>query len=88
MRRRRVFIAFRHLVHSRREETAYLTLNGGHVFIAFRHLVHSRPHDKIASRERQTRNCLHCLSAFSSFTTVRGAVELMSGVVSSLPFGI
>ncbi|MCS1410366.1 MAG: hypothetical protein M2R45_03558 [Verrucomicrobia subdivision 3 bacterium] len=41
---RGIFIAFRHLVHSRRfgRHETYQILEAG-VFIAFRHLVHSRP---------------------------------------------
>ncbi|MCS1410363.1 MAG: hypothetical protein M2R45_03555 [Verrucomicrobia subdivision 3 bacterium] len=67
---RLVFIAFRHLVHSR---PTFFDLGShvclGRVFIAFRHLVHSRHDDfeKNVFRAKQAR--LHCLSAFSSFTT-------------------
>ncbi|MCS1410368.1 MAG: hypothetical protein M2R45_03560 [Verrucomicrobia subdivision 3 bacterium] len=104
-----VFIAFRHLVHSRQSRvrmglllsmtslhclsafssftTEYIKsspyLSTPSVFIAFRHLVHSR-HDKESLRlglERR-KQCLHCLSAFSSFTTKKARFGRRNRILS------
>ncbi|MCS1410362.1 MAG: hypothetical protein M2R45_03554 [Verrucomicrobia subdivision 3 bacterium] len=66
-----VFIAFRHLVHSRHDRDSRSSKVGRYwVFIAFRHLVHSR-HSEKRGEARDHWKGLHCLSAFSSFTTRR-----------------